>query len=152
MKPKVATARAITSYIAKKSLFIATALYFIVLAVLVIIIWILAHYFSAWWWIFAIPLVIITLIALAIRFVVSFIIGKIYRHPFNRLQREKLEDFTQKIISLAEARATPLPFYAFITVWDIVRRRDATTIRKLIDDSRSLKSDYAALEKYFGDR
>jgi len=151
-KPRVATARAVTAFTARKSLAFATTLYLIALAVLTAFIWLLAHYFSAWWWLFAAPLAIITMIALILRLAISFIINKIYRHPFSRKQREKLEDFTSKVASLAEARSTPLPFYAFITIWDIIRRRDATTIRELIDNSRSLKSDYASLEKYFGER
>jgi len=152
MKPRVATARAITAFIARKSLSFATIIYVAIFTILIAIIWLLAYYLSAWWWLFALPLVFITLIAFALRLIVSFIIGKIYRHPFSRIQREKLEGFTKKITSLAEAKSTPLPFYAFITIWDIFRRRDATTIRKLIDDSQSLKSDYVALEKYFGER
>jgi len=152
MKPRVATARAITAYIAKKSLSFATIIYVVVFAIIFAIIWSLAHYFSVWWWLLAAPLVLVTIVAFAIRFVISFIISKIYRHPFSRTQREKLEEFTNKVTSLAEAKSTPLPFYAFITLWDIFRRRDATTIRKLIDDSRSLKSDYSTLEKYFGER
>lgn len=150
-KPRVATAHAIAAYLARRSLALATLIYLVALAVLVAIIWSLAHYFNDWWWLFAIPLAFITLVAFALRLVLLLIITKIYRHPFNRVQREKLEEFTDKIASLAETSSTPLPFYAFITIWDIFRRRDATTVRKLIDNSRSLKGDYTALEKYFGE-
>lgn len=152
MKPRVATARAITAFIARKSLSVATMIYVGTLAILLIIIWLLAYYFSGWWWLFALPLALISVAAFVIRFIISFIINKIYRHPFSRTQREKLEEFTKKITGLIEAKSTPLPFYAFITIWDILRHRDATTIRSLIDSSRSLKSDYTALEKYFGER
>lgn len=76
----------------------------------------------------------------------------IYRHPFSRDQRQALDDFTDKIRGLLDAKSTPLPIFALITLKDVLLHKDPRTIRKLIDDSASLKSDLRDLEKHFGER
>jgi len=152
MKPKVATASAVATYIARKFLRLITIIFFAIIGLLVLGIWALAYYFSSWWWVFILPIIVVVLIFLTIRWIILRIISAIYRHPFTREQRTRLDSFNEKVTGLIESRSTPLPIFALITLRDIIRHRDATTIRKLIDDSTSLKSDFADLEKHFGER
>ena len=152
MKPKVATARALAAYTATKSIRLISLIFSTIVIVLLIVTALLAYYISAWWLLLLIPILFFGVVFLALRFIVSRIVRLIYRHPFNQDQRAKLDAFTQKIISLLEARSTPPIFFAIITVKDILVHRDVTTLRSLIADSISLKSDFAELEKHFGQR
>lgn len=152
MNPKVTAARALAAYISKKSLRLVTIIAISILGVLTIGIWLLAHYFSPWWWVFIIPVILLGLVFTALRWVVLRIITGIYRHPFTTKQVEYLDDFSQKITGLVDARATTLPMFAFITVKDLLLKRDATTVKRIVADSTSLKSDFATLEKLFSVR
>ena len=152
MKPKLAAARALAAYAGRRSLRFATIVTVLVLVALLIGFGLLAYYFSPWWWLFAIPVVLLGIVFFALRWILLAIIRRLYRHPFSRSQREQLDSFAGKVLGLIEARSTPLPFFAFITLWDIIRRRDATTLRKLVNDSTSLKKDFSELEKQFQER
>ena len=152
MKPKIATTRALSAYLAIRSLKFVTIVATVIFVVLIAIIWMLAYYFSPWWWIFALPIVFLGFVFLVLRFIVSRIIGLIHRHPFTIEQRESLETFTSKITNIVEARATPLPIYAIVTIKDVIFHKDARTVRKLVDDTSSLKSDFSKLERHFGEQ
>jgi hypothetical protein len=152
MNQKLTAARALSAYTATKALRIVTIVFFIIITLLLLAVWALAYYFSAWWWIFAAPLIVLVALFLLLRFVLRRIIRAIYRHPFTRTQREALDKFSGKLARLAEARATPLPVLAFLTVRDVTLRRDTTTINQVMDDSTTLKSDFTDLQQLFGER
>lgn len=152
MKPKAITALAIGAYLARKSLRLTTYIFIAIVLTLVIIIGLLAYNYTVRWWIFALPLIAICLIFLVLYWIVNRLVSAIYRHPFSRDQRRALDEFTDKVRSLVESKSIPLPIFAIITIKDVLVHRDAKTIRKLIDDSLSLKDDLKKLESYFGNR
>ncbi len=144
--------RALVAYTALRALRLITLVALLCGIVLFAIIWALAYYLSPWWWVFLLPLVVAIIVCVIIRLVIVKTIHLIHRHPFTESQRQALEGFTDKIARLAEFKDTPLPIYAFITLRDIVRHRDATTLRSAIEDSTSLKDDFSRLQTYFGGR
>lgn len=152
MKPKAITALAIGAYLARKSLHLATYIFIGVMLALVIIIGLLAYNYTAWWWILALPLLVVCLVFFVLYWVVQRLISTIYRHPFSRDQRQALDEFTDKVRRLVETRSIPLPIFAIITIKDVLIHKDAKSIRKLIEDSSSLKDDLKKLESYFGHR
>ena len=152
MKPKVAATRALIAYTALRALRLATLVAVLVSIILFGIIWAMAYYLSPWWWIFLLPFVVMVVAGIIVRVIIVKTIHLIHRHPFTEPQRQALENFTDKITRLAEFKDTPFPIYAFITLRDIIRHRDATTLRMTIEDSVTLKDDFLALEKHFGER
>lgn len=152
MKPKAAAMGAIVAYVTGQALRIVTITFVLIMALVFAGVWALAYYVSEWWWLLLLPLLVIVLLFLLFRLTVKRIAGLIHRHPFTTEQREQLETFTSKVWGLTEARTTSLPMYALITLRDIIRDRDATTLRKMAKDSGSLKDDFAELEKKFGER
>ena len=152
MKPKVAALRAFTAYLALRSLRILSLFVYAVLGVLTLVVGLLAYYFTTWWLVFLVPILVVLFFFLLLRFLVTRVISTIHRHPFTAAQRESLEQFTQKFANLAALRAVSLPGFAYLTLRDILKDRDATTIRERIHDSKTLKSDFSELEKHFGDR
>ncbi len=152
MKQKIIVMRAVVAYITLRALRVVSIVFGIAIVMAFVDIWVLAYYFGAWLWWLALPLPISLILFLILRFVVLRIVAGLHRHPFTAEQRECLESFTRKVTELAETRSTPLFFYALVTLRDIIRDRDATTIRQLIDNSSSLKRDFAELERHFGER
>lgn len=152
MNQKVATMRALVTYVSLRALRLATIIVVLIFITLFAGIWALAYYLSPWWWIFLLPLGVVVLAVVIIRLIIMKTIHAIHRHPFTEAQRRQLEAFTDKLARLAEIKDTPLPMYAFITLRDILRHHDATTLRGLVDDSTTLRSDFAELSKHFGER
>lgn len=152
MNPKLNAIRALAAYSAQQSLRLFTIAGSMLIAVLFAIVATLSYYFTPWWWIFALPIVVLLLAFLVMRSLVKRIISRLHRHPFTTRQREQLEKFTGELKGLAEIKNTPVYIYAIMTVWDVLRNRDETAIQKLVDSSKSLKSDFANLEKHFGER
>ncbi len=152
MNKKVAAARALGAHLTRQALRLATIFFVSIVAILLLVIGLLAYNFTAWWWVFAIPIIIACLIALVLHWLVRRLASLIYRHPFSRAQRQALNEFTDKVRSLIDAKNTPLPILAIITIKDVLIHKDPRTIRQLIDNSTSLKADLKDLEKHFGER
>lgn len=81
--------------------------------------------------------------------IIQSILRGIYPEKFTDEQKAGLKSMNDQIVRLAEARAVPPFIYIIKTLWDLVRRKDATTIRGLIDDSTNLKSEFNKLSKLF---
>lgn len=152
MNSKLNAIRALAAYNAQRSLSLFTAIFTAVITVLVVSTVALAYFFSPWWLIVMLPIALFLLAFLVIRKIVDKIISRIHRHPFTKRQREQLEKFTGGLKNLAEIKNTPVFIYAIITIWDVLRRRDETTIQQIINSSKCLKADFAELEKHFGER
>lgn len=152
MNSKLNALRALAAYNAQLSLRFFTRFGQIVLAALFVITAVLAYFFSPWWWIFLLPTAVLLLVFVIALKIVRKIIHKLHRHPFTTRQREQLEKFTGQLKGLAEIKNTPVFVYAITSIWDLIRQRDETSIQKLIESSKSLKSEFAKLEKHFGER
>ncbi len=152
MKPKIAAMQALIAYTALRALRLATLVGLILLVLLLTLLWTLSYYVSPWWWLFALPLAVVVVIALVLRFIVMRIIHLIHRHPFTEPQRQALESFTGKLLRVAEQTGTPAWLYAFSILRDMVRHQDLKTVRDIIQDTTDLRREFTALEKYFGER
>ena len=146
---KLIVARALSAYVARRMVFVATIVAVGVFAAVIAACMLLSYFFSAWWWLLALPFALLLALFFIIRLIVAFIIGRIHSEKLSDVQRQALEKFTDKIQRLLEARATPLPIFALITMKDLVLYRDIKTVRELINDTSGLKKDYEALERMF---
>lgn len=149
MKPKVTVLRALTARLISRMTRLVTLVATIVIFLLFIGIWALAHYLSAWWWLLVIPLAWLVLAALAFRLILVFISHRLYATKLSNVQRRGLDDFIAKVMDLAEKRSTPPIWFAFICLKDILFHRDITTVKTIMNDSASLKRDFASLETLF---
>lgn len=152
MNQKVATMRALIAYTALKALRLVTVIVLLAFLVVIGVIWGLAYYVSAWWWLFAVPIVLLLCVFFVIRFIAMRTIHLIHRHPFTEQQRNALEVFSDKCKNLIETTSTPMAVHAFYVLRDIILHQDVKTLREAIQDSTSLKKDFTSLEKYFGER
>lgn len=146
---KISVARALTASIASRVIRFATIIAIVTFLLILAGVWALAHFVSGWWWIMILPFIFLLSLFLVVRLFIVLIIRRIHSEQMTKSQRAALNEFTDKVQSLLEARSTPLPIIVLICIKDIVLHRDVTTIKKIIQDSSSLKSDYEKLEKLF---
>lgn len=146
---KITAARALTAHIARRVLKLATIIVLAVFVVLIAIIWVLAHFFSGWWWILLLPVIVLLAVFMLIRMFVRYLILRIHIGHLLPEQKRALDDFTEKLERLIEARGTPPQLFVFICLKDLVLHRDVTTIKQIVRDSTSLKHDFDALDRLF---
>jgi MFS family permease len=147
--PRLTAARALTAHIAKRFVRLATVIAFGVFGLVFVLCGLLAYFFSGWWWMLLIPFVFLLGIFLVVRFIVSLLIRRIHAEKLRPDQKKALDELTDKLERLIEARGTPPVFFVFISIKDLVLHRDITTVKGIVQDSKTLKRDYDELEKLF---
>lgn len=143
---------AIIAYLSLRALRIITIVSLLFVLVLALLVRALAYYLHTGWWGLMIPVVIIFALIIISRIIVMRRIHQIHRHPFTEPQRVALESFTTKIAELEEFEYTPFPTYAFSTLRDIMRHKDAKTLRNALEEYPDLADDLKVLDKHFGER
>lgn len=146
---RLTAARALTAHIANRFIRLATFIAAGIFLVILIICALLAYYFSGWWWLLLIPVISLFVIFLGIRLIIQFIVRRIHAENLRSDQKKALDDLTDKIERLIEARGTPPVFFVAISIKDLLVHRDITTIKELIKDTATLRRDYETLERLF---
>jgi len=146
---KLTVARALTAHIALRVLRAVTLAVFAIFVLIVIVCGLLAHFFSPWWWLLLIPFVGLVGVFVIILLLFAIFIAQVHSQRLTKPQRDAMDDFVDKIQQLVEARSTPLPLFALITLKDLLVHRDVTTIKRLVSDTAGLRRDFDALERLF---
>ncbi len=149
MKRSITPARAVTAIFMRRMLKIATVVAVIVMGIIILITGTLASFFSSWWWLIVLPFGILFGLFVLARVVALLIVNAIYSHKLSSTQKDKVNEFIDKIQAALEARATPLPLIALICIKDVLIHRDIVTVKKIVHDTANLRSDYTELEKLF---
>lgn len=149
MDRDVKVARALSARIARRILRIAGWVASGALLLTFLLIWALAYFFSGWWWLLLIPWAVAAVISLVVRVIAGLVVRGLYREPLNRQQRQGLDEMTEKIQRLIEAKATPPIVFVLVSVKDLLIHRDVTTIKELVRDTASLRADYSKLRQLF---
>jgi len=147
--PKLTAARALTAHIAKRFVRLATIIVFVIFIIAMLGSAALAHFFNGWWWLLVVPFILAFGLFLLIRIVILFFVRRIHAEQLTNQQNEALDAFTSKLERLVEARGTPPPIFVLITIKDLVLHRDITTVKELIRDTASFRSDYDKLNELF---
>jgi hypothetical protein len=149
MDRDVKVARALSARIARRIVRIAGWVAGGALLLTLLLIWALAYFFSGWWWLLLVPWGVAAVISLGVRIIAGFVVRGLYREPLNRQQRQGLDEMTEKIQRLIEAKATPPIVFVLVSVKDLLVHRDVTTIKELVRDTASLRADYSKLRQLF---
>lgn len=147
--PRLTAARALTAHIARRFIKLITIVALSIFLAIFVLCALLSYFFSDWWWLLLIPFAVLLVLFLVLRMVLQFIIGKIHTQDLSRVQQQALDEFTDKLERLLEARGTPPFLFVLITLKDLLVHRDITTIRSVISDTTTLKRDYANIEQLF---
>lgn len=148
MKPNIAAVRAITAEFARQFVqpFFWVALGLLVC--LVIITALLAVNISPWWWLLAIPVVILGLAGAIIWLIVRLILRGLSPR-LNTEQQTATKQFAAKLQFAKDTIQTPYPLIIFYVIRDIIFRRDNGFISEVTEHSRTLKPDFDRLKELF---
>lgn len=148
MKPNVVVIRAITVEFAwqfiKPFMWIALG----IIIGLLCIVGVLAFTISQWWWLLAIPIIILGLIGTTVWIIVRLIARRISPR-LNTEQKTAVGQFINKLRFVVETARTPYPFIILIVIKDIVTRSENGLIQTMITQSKTLRPDYEDLKKLF---
>jgi hypothetical protein len=115
---------------------------------LLVIISILAFTVSQWWWLLAIPVILLGLMGIVIWLIIRFIAGQLSPR-LNAEQKAATIKFVTKIHYVTETVRTPYPLILFRIATDIITRTDAGLIQEVTEQSTTLRPDFDALRKLF---
>lgn len=146
IKPKINVLRALSAVVAQRAIFLLLVIDSVILTLMLIGIWALAHFLSAWWWLLLIIFIPLFVASALIYLIARFIASRLYPGPLTRQQRQKLQDFTGKILRLLETRGMGWWVFAALCVRDLLLYRELRTLKDLLADATSLKSDFTNLE------
>ncbi len=149
MDKDVRVARALSARLARRMLRLATIIVVFVLAVLFGAVWALAHFLSAWWWLLLLPLSFLFGFCLLAGVIAHLIARRLYTQKLSGEQVRALDAMADTVQRLLEARATPWPVLVLISIKDLLIRRDVTTLKELVRDTASLRSEYSKLRRLF---
>lgn len=125
----------------------------IVIGIVVAIIWIgvivLAAKVSGWWLLSLIVVAPLSLILAAICLALWALSNRLLPRKMTTEERGVIYGFTDKIIRVAETRSTPVPVLAFLIAKDVVRGKGSSYVSNLLNDTTSLKGDFASIRQMF---
>ena len=143
------TLRAVGVYAGRKALNMIALVVGVIFALLIVGIWLLAYHFSAWWWILLLPILPIGLALFLLYMLVRFLLMRVYPAQFTKEQSAALQQFLDKLMNLNDVRSTTPFMLTMTTLWELTRYRNARTLRKTIDNSKTLKPDFERLNQFF---
>lgn len=114
-----------------------------------VVIGLLAHSFTGWWWLLAIPVVCFYIVFCFVLTLAHVITRKISPLKLNAEQKKQVSAFNQKMKTVIEQTQTSYFIIAFQLLKDLIVHKEARTIKNLIDDSSTLKSDFQTLVTFF---
>lgn len=147
VKPKINVLRALSSVVAKKAIFFFLIIDSFILTLMFISICLLVYFFSPWWWLLLIIYIPLFVASIIIYLIAAFIASRLYPAPLAREDRRHLQEFTDKILRLLETRGMSWWVFAALCVRDLLLYRELRTLKSLLTDTTSLKSDFEALEQ-----
>ncbi len=122
-------------------------------AAILVLLWILVIYLGGWvdpwWFLLFFILMPLTLVATALSAALWFLSNKLLPRKLAKQEREQLLTVTDKVIRVAEVRATPPPLMAFLIAKDVIRGRKSSYLEGIIVDTSSLRTDIASIRTMF---
>jgi hypothetical protein len=116
---------------------------------LLIVISLLAYYISAWWWLFSSIPVIIFIIFCGALLIARIIVKKVVPGTITILQKNEVKDFNNKVSIVIAHMQTNYFLIAYHLLKDVIIHHEARELKKLIQDSSQLKSDFVRLVSFF---
>jgi hypothetical protein len=149
MSPYILALRAITATVFQRVyrpvIWVVSAL----LVVIFVIVALLAALYTPWWLVALLIIIPLGLVFTLIATVLWIASKKLLPRSIDRTERKQITEFSDKIMRVVEVRATPFPVMAAFIAKDIVRGKKSNYIEGIIDDSKTLKSDFTAIKALF---
>lgn len=148
---KVSVFRALSAVFATKLLVLARWVLFGSALILFLIVWALATYVDPLWWLLLVIFIPLLLLGLVVYLAARFIAGRLYSKKLTKQQKVALNGFTDKTLRILEARSIPPFLIAGIVIKDLIVHRNLKSLKSLLEDTTTLRADFAKLEQEFKD-
>lgn len=109
----------------------------------------LALSFSGWWWLLLILLLPLALVFVVLCYLMWFTIQKLMPRKLAPAEREQLQDFIEKLFSIADRGTLPYPVLLFLVAKDVIRGRESRFLSTLIGDSKALTHEFGEIQDLF---
>lgn len=146
VKPKINVFRALSKVVAKKAILFFLVIDSVILTLMFISICLLVYLFSPWWWLLLVIYIPLFIVSAVIYLIARLIAHSLYPASLTREQKQHLQEFTDKILRLLETRGMGWWWFAALCVRDLLFYRELRTLKDLLADATSLKSDFTNLE------
>lgn len=121
---------------------------FIAIAIITIAILFWLVNMNAWWWIFAVPMIVFLVLGVII-LLIARVLVRIVQPELSTDQRTAVIAFVDRLESVTETVQTP-PFMIFFYILkDTLRPRETTFIAMVIEDSVTLRPEFKVLKNHF---
>jgi hypothetical protein len=145
MKKDVALLRAVASVLLRRHvsrLFAVPGL--VIVGLVVAVVWCLKTYGG--WWVLCLVVLVPMLAVLGGAWLLSMFMARLLApRSLKRDEQRDIAGFTDRVVLLTEQARTPLPMLGLRLVRDMLLHRDIRSLKRVIDQSSTLRSDYAAL-------
>lgn len=121
---------------------------YIIIVALFILISILAHHYTALWWIFAIPLAGIAIVFTAI-IVATFLIMRRLTPTTTKRQRRLAKQFVEEIGGYSELIGKSRIFIAYKIISDVIRKKPKSYINEITQKPGDLQRIFSELQDSF---
>lgn len=105
--------------------------------------------FSQWWLLLLVLLIPISLLFLLLGIGLHVLLQKLLPRKLSVGERTQINDFTEKIFSIAERTRTPYPVIIFLIAKDLLRGKESKFVSQLLGDSRSLMTEFDDIQALF---
>lgn len=104
---------------------------------------------SGWWLLLLILLIPLTLVFALIGTGLWLVSGKLLPSNYQKAYKKDVVAFTDKMMRLIESSKTPYPIHLLLIGKDVVRGKESSHLKEIINDSKTLKRDFDELRKKF---
>ena len=149
MKATIQTFRALTATVFRRAFIPAAWIVGSVITALYLLTFYLGGWVHPFWWLLLVVLMPVTLVVVALAAAAWYLSGRLFPRPLTVAEQTQIKDFSDKIIRVAEVRATPIPIVFMLIAKDVIRGKNSSYIESIVDDSASLKDDFLSLRNMF---
>lgn len=100
-----------------------------------------------WWLVLLALLLPLALAVSVIGGILWLATGRLAPRKMSRNEQKQLTAFSDKILGVVERVKVPYPVLIVLTAKDVLRGKESTFLKNIIEDSKSLKTDFAELQK-----
>lgn len=109
----------------------------------------LMYYATPWWGIAFIILIPIILLFGTVSIILWLLSQRLLPRRLMHSERQQILEFSDKLLRVAELRATPLPVIVGLIAKDLIRGKKSSYLEGIIADSGSLKSEFTKIRDLF---
>lgn len=149
MFQKLTVIRAVSQYYTLRIVRLFIILASILTVLLLSLDGVIAYHFSPWWLLLAIPILSIATVFMLICVFIRYIGLRVYATRLTKQESADIKAFIDKLSSVIEVHHLHPTMVALASIKDLVLYRELRTIKTIIENSKTLSSDYRELESKF---